>query len=173
MLARTIEPSPCPHEAPCEFTIPGVARATASARRARSIRSSVGSSAAEGSNSASSTSSGGTISSGRPAAGSSPVTRAIPTVSSTRRRSVGHEKSDVWVVAVRWPTKTRTPRALLPASVSVSTSPLRTVTENSVPSATSTSAASAPAARAVFRSSVARSRWSIREGSGLGRASGR
>ena len=65
------------------------------------------------------------------------------------------------MVAVRRPTKTRTPSALLPASVSVSTSPLRTVTENSVPSATRTSAASAPAARAVFSSSVARSRWSM------------
>ena len=95
MLARTTEPSPWPHEAPCEFTIPGVSSATASARRARSIRSSVGSSAAEGSKSPSSTSSGGTISSGSPAAASSPVTRAIPTVSSTSRRSVGHEKSDV------------------------------------------------------------------------------
>ena len=130
------------------------------AARARSARR-WGAPPAEGSKSPSSTSSGGTISSGSPAAASSPVTRAIPTVSSTSRRSVGHEKSDVWVVAVRRPTKTRTPSALLPASVSVSTSPLRTVTENSVPSATSTSAASAPAARAVFSSSVARSRWSI------------
>ena len=37
-------------------------------------------------------------------------------------------------MAVRLPTNTRMPRALLPASLSVSTSPLRTVTEKSVPS---------------------------------------
>ena len=44
---------------------------------------------------------------------------------------------------MRRPTNTRMPSALLPASVSFSTSPLRTVTEKSVPSATtSTSAAS-------------------------------
>ena len=59
---------------------------------------------------------------------------------------------------MRLPTKTRSPSALLPASVSVSTSPLRTVTENSVPSDTIMSAASAPAERAAFSSSAARSR---------------
>ena len=59
---------------------------------------------------------------------------------------------------MRLPTKTRRPSALLPASVSVSTSPFLTVTENSVPSETTMSAASAPAARAAFRISDARSR---------------
>ena len=62
---------------------------------------------------------------------------------------------------MRRPTKTRMPRALLPASVSFSTSPLRTVTEKSVPSAIRTSAASAPEVFALARRSRARSRWSI------------
>ncbi len=59
---------------------------------------------------------------------------------------------------MRFPTNTRRPSALLPASVSVSTSPFRTVTENSVPSETTMSAASAPAERAAFRTSEASSR---------------
>ncbi len=95
VLARTSEPSLEAQEAPWEFVIPGVSSATASPCRARAIRSSVGRAAGEGSCIARSRSSGGTTSSGSPAAASSPVTRAIPTVSSTRRWRAGREKSDV------------------------------------------------------------------------------
>jgi hypothetical protein len=66
-------------------------------------------------------------------------------------------KSEVYELALRWPTKMRIPSALLPESLRVSISPFRSVTENSLPSAIRRSAASAPLARAFFSRSAARS----------------
>src|SRR5262249_3994912 len=100
------------------------------------------------------------VSSGRPAAGSSPVTRAMATVSATSRSRAAALKSEVYELAVRRPTKTRMPSALLPEFLSVSTSPLRTVTEKSVPLATTTSASVALPSRAFRNRSWARSRCS-------------
>src|SRR5215469_4114594 len=54
------------------------------------------------------------------------------------------EKSLEWVLAERWPKKTRMPMALEPDSFSVSTCPRRTKVENSSPSRMTHSAELAP-----------------------------
>ena len=94
--------------------------------------------------------------SGRPASGSSEVTLASSSAELTMRSMPAAEKSLVQVLAARWPTKTRMPSALLPASFSVSTSPRRTTVENSEPSRTTHSAADAPRCMARFTASLAR-----------------
>ena len=68
-VGRSTKPSPEPHDAPCEFVMPGTARAAASARRARSMRSAGGSAATEGSWSPRSISSAGGVSVGQPGRG--------------------------------------------------------------------------------------------------------
>src|SRR5215469_8102430 len=60
------------------------------------------------------------------------------------RSSPFAEKSLEYVLAARLPKKTRTPTALDPDSLSVSTWPSRTTVENSSPSRTTHSAADAP-----------------------------
>src|ERR1039457_7014095 len=65
------------------------------------------------------------------------------------------EKSLEYVLAARWPKKTRTPMAREPDSFSVSTWPRRTTVENSSPSRTTHSAAVAPAFMTRLITSVA------------------
>ena len=91
--------------------------------------------------------------SGRPANGSTPVTFASSTAPLTSRAIPSGDRSDVEVLAVRCPPSasknTRSPIAREPDSVSSSTSPMRTCTENSSPSNATASASVAPARRAI------------------------
>src|SRR5271170_4794713 len=77
------------------------------------------------------------------------------------RSRLAEEKSLEYVLAARWPEKTRTPMDLDPDSLSVSTWPRRTSVENPSPSRTTHSAAVAPPFMARRTISWARERRSV------------
>src|SRR6185312_12153786 len=100
-------------------------------------------------------------SSGRPAQGSSEVIFTRSSAPRIRRSRPSREKSLEYVLAARFPAKTRSPMPREPASFKVSTSPMRTTVENSAPSRTTASAAVAPPLIARATTSAASSRRSI------------
>src|SRR5580704_1251598 len=96
-----------------------------------------------------------------PPNGSSEVIFESSSADFTMRSRLSCEKSDEYVLAARWPRKTRTPIDRDPDSLSVSTCPRRTSVENSSPSRTTHSAAVAPPFMARRTMSWARERRSI------------
>ena len=82
----------------------------------------------------------------------------MATVSATSRSSAAGEKSEVAVVAERWPRNSRRPRRFSRALFTVSTPRMRTSTEKDSSSTMTTSAPLAPSPFACRSTSLASSR---------------